>query len=177
MSPSRFIAAALCAAALVLPAAAAPARDTNSLDEVILRVQEQQKKTNSLEADFRQEKTLALLANSEVSTGHFVYSKPNSVLWEYDAPKHLTMLIANGTLTTYYPELHKAETIEIAKEVTNKDAEITARVYDELMPMLSDDGRFAPAALATLAKSYVELQLLPQEPDMTKLYTQAFLPR
>src|SRR6266852_1460061 len=72
---------------------------------------------------------------------------------------------------------HKAETVEIAKEVTNKDAEITARVYDELMPMFSDDGRFAAAALATLAKSYVELQLLPQEPDMTKLYTEAFLPK
>lgn len=115
MSPSRLVAAALCAAALVLPAAAAPPRDTNSLDEVILRVQEQQKKTNSLEADFRQEKTLALLANSEVSTGHFVYSKPNSVLWEYDAPKHLSMLIANGTLTTYYPDLHKAETIEVKR--------------------------------------------------------------
>jgi len=115
MSPSRFIAAALCAAALVLPAAAAPHRDTNSLDEVILRVQEQQKKTNSLEADFKQEKTLALLAHSEASIGHFVYSKPNSVLWEYDAPKHLTMLIANGTLTTYYPELHKAETIEVKR--------------------------------------------------------------
>jgi outer membrane lipoprotein-sorting protein len=115
MSPSRLVAAALCAAALVLPAAAATPRDSNSLDDVILRVQEQQKKTNSLEADFRQEKTLALLAHSEVSTGHFVYSKPNSVLWEYDAPKHLSMLIANGTLTTYYPDLHKAETIEVKR--------------------------------------------------------------
>ena len=32
------------------------------------------------------------------------------------------------------------ETVAIAKEVTNKDEEITARVYDELMPMFSDDG-------------------------------------
>ena len=44
------------------------------------------------------------------------------------------------------------------------------------MPMFSDDGKFNPKALATLAKSYVELQLLPQEPDMAKLYTEAFLP-
>ncbi len=115
MSPSRLVAAALCAAALAIPAAAAPPRDPNSLDEVIQRVQEQQKKTSSLEAEFRQEKTLALLANSEVSTGHFVYSKPNNVLWEYDAPKHISMLIANGMLTTYYPDLHKAETIEVKR--------------------------------------------------------------
>jgi ABC-type nitrate/sulfonate/bicarbonate transport system substrate-binding protein len=72
---------------------------------------------------------------------------------------------------------NKAETVAIAKEVTNKDDEITSRVYDELMPMFSDDGKFHPNALATLAKSYVELQLLPQEPDMAKLYTEAFLPK
>jgi hypothetical protein len=29
----------------------------------------------------------------------------------------------------------------------------------------------------TLSKSYVELQLLPQEPDMKTLYTEAFLPK
>jgi NitT/TauT family transport system substrate-binding protein len=72
---------------------------------------------------------------------------------------------------------NKAQTVAIAQEVTNKDEEITARVYDELMPMFSDDGKFSPSALATLAKSYVELQLLPEEPDPAKLYTEAFLPQ
>jgi NitT/TauT family transport system substrate-binding protein len=72
---------------------------------------------------------------------------------------------------------NKAETVAIAKDVTNKDADITSRVYDEIMPMFSEHGRFEQNALVTLAKSYVELQLLPQEPDMTKLYTEAFLPK
>jgi hypothetical protein len=66
--------------------------------------------------------------------------------------------------------------VAIAKEVTNKDEDITSRVYDELMPMFSDDGKFSASALATLAKSYVELQLLPSEPDPAKLQTEAFLP-
>jgi NitT/TauT family transport system substrate-binding protein len=79
--------------------------------------------------------------------------------------------------TIAYMRKNKAETVAIASEVTNKDAEITSRVYDELMPMFSDDGRFTPSALVTLAKSYVELQLLPQEPDMKALYTEAFLPK
>jgi NitT/TauT family transport system substrate-binding protein len=79
--------------------------------------------------------------------------------------------------TIAFMRKNKAETAAIAKEVTNKDEEITARVYDELMPMFSDDGKFNPNALATLAKSYVELQLLPEEPDPAKLYTEAFLPR
>ena len=78
--------------------------------------------------------------------------------------------------TIAFMRKNKAETVAIAKEVTGKDDEITSRVYDELMPMFSDDGKFHPNALATLAKSYVELQLLPQEPDMTKLYTETFLP-
>ncbi len=43
--------------------------------------------------------------------------------------------------------------------------------------MFSDTGRFDPKALATLRKSYVELKLLPTEPDMSKLYTEAFLPK
>jgi len=49
---------------------------------------------------------------------------------------------------------------DAATSCTNKDDDITSRVYDELMPMFSDDGKFSPGALATLAKSYVELQLL-----------------
>src|SRR5262245_31072545 len=79
--------------------------------------------------------------------------------------------------TIAFMRKNKAETVAIAKEVTNKDEEITARVYDELMPMFSDTGKFIPRAIATLAKSYVELQLLPEEPDPAKLYTEAFLPK
>jgi hypothetical protein len=45
------------------------------------------------------------------------------------------------------------------------------------MPMFSDDGKFNPKALSTLAKSYVELKVLPAEPDMGKLFTEAFLPK
>jgi NitT/TauT family transport system substrate-binding protein len=72
---------------------------------------------------------------------------------------------------------NKAETVAIAAEVTSKDEDVTARVYDVIMPMFSDTGKFNPDALATLAKSYVELQLLPAEPEMAKLYTEEFLPK
>jgi NitT/TauT family transport system substrate-binding protein len=78
--------------------------------------------------------------------------------------------------TIAFMRANKAETVRIAMQVTDKDQDITSRVYDELMPMFSDTGRFDPGALATLSKSYVELNLLPSEPDMSKLYTEAFLP-
>jgi ABC-type nitrate/sulfonate/bicarbonate transport system substrate-binding protein len=71
---------------------------------------------------------------------------------------------------------NKAETVAIAKDVIDKDAEITAETYDALMPMFSDTGRFDPKALDVLAKSYVELKLLDKEPDPKQLYTEALLP-
>jgi outer membrane lipoprotein carrier protein len=44
-----------------------------------------------------------------------VYSKPNNVLWTYDSPKRVSMLISKGMLTTYYPDLKKAETVDIKR--------------------------------------------------------------
>ena len=115
MSLRKLSAIALCAAAVGLPAFAARQPDPNSLDEVIKRVQEQQKKTTTIESDFRQEKILSLLAKPEVSTGRFVFSKPDKVLWIYDAPRRVEMLISNGIMTTYYPDLNKAEQLEVKR--------------------------------------------------------------
>src|SRR5437868_4446751 len=114
MSTKRLMWVAFCVTAAALPVFAA-SRNVDSLDEVVRRVQEAQKKTTSLEADFRQEKTLALLTKPEVSTRHFTFSKPNNVLWRYDAPRRVEMLIANGVMTTYYPDLGKAEQIEVKR--------------------------------------------------------------
>jgi NitT/TauT family transport system substrate-binding protein len=78
--------------------------------------------------------------------------------------------------TIAFMRKNKTETVAIAKDVIGKDAAIVGRTYDEVMPMFSDDGRFKPSALNVLAKSFVELGTLPAEPDMSKLYTEAFLP-
>jgi len=94
-----------------------------------------------------------------------------------ERPQSIRAFLEGWFETIAFMRANKAETVAIASEVTSKDADITARSYDELMPMFSDDGAFNAKALATLAASYVELQLLPQAPDMTKLYTEAFLPK
>lgn len=114
MSTRALVTAALCAS-LLLSGGAAQAAGPVTLETVIRKVQEQQKKTRTLQADFRQEKVLALLAKPEVSTGTFLYSQPNNVLWTYDAPKRVQMVIAGGFLTTYYPELGKAERIDVRR--------------------------------------------------------------
>lgn len=92
-------------------------------------------------------------------------------------PDQLRAFLKGWFETIAFMRKNKDETVAIAMEVTGKDKEITGRVYDELMPMFSDTGKFDPAALATLRKSYVELNLLPTEPDMSKLYNEAFLPK
>jgi ABC-type nitrate/sulfonate/bicarbonate transport system substrate-binding protein len=71
----------------------------------------------------------------------------------------------------------KAKSVAIAAEVMGTDQPTAGRIYDELMPMFSDTGRFDPNALAVLRRSFVEMKTLPAEPDMGKLYTEAFLPK
>src|SRR4051794_2591726 len=92
-------------------------------------------------------------------------------------PEALRNFLKGWFETIAFMRKNKAETVKVAMQVMDKDEDISSRVYDELMPMFSDTGGFDPKALETLAKSYVELKLLPAEPDMSKLYTEAFLPK
>jgi ABC-type nitrate/sulfonate/bicarbonate transport system substrate-binding protein len=77
--------------------------------------------------------------------------------------------------TIAFMRKNKAETVAIAKEIMGTDEPTTAGIYDELMPMFSDHGRFSAKALAVLSRSFVEMKTLPSEPDMSTLYTEAFL--
>ena len=45
------------------------------------------------------------------------------------------------------------------------------------MPTQSTDGRFQPAAMETMRRAVVDLGILDTEPDITKLYTEEFLPK
>jgi ABC-type nitrate/sulfonate/bicarbonate transport system substrate-binding protein len=79
--------------------------------------------------------------------------------------------------TIAFMRANKAKSVEIAKGVMGTDEATTSGIYDELMPMFSDTGKFDPKALAVLRRSFVEMKTLPTEPDMSKLYTEAFLPK
>ncbi len=75
-----------------------------------------------------------------------------------------------------YMREHKDETVEIARKITGFSQAVEEREYDLLMPAFSQDGRFDPDALAATAQSFVDLKVLPEKPDMSKLYTERFLP-
>jgi NitT/TauT family transport system substrate-binding protein len=72
---------------------------------------------------------------------------------------------------------NKSETVRIAKDIMGTNEATAGTIYDELMPMFSSTGKFEPKALAVLSRSFVEMKTLPSEPDMSKLYTEAFLPK
>jgi NitT/TauT family transport system substrate-binding protein len=71
---------------------------------------------------------------------------------------------------------HKEETVQIATPIMKFDPEIVGATYDVVVTKMSRTGRFDPKGLATLARSYVEMKTFPSEPDMSKFYTEKFLP-
>jgi NitT/TauT family transport system substrate-binding protein len=71
---------------------------------------------------------------------------------------------------------NRDETIKLVAPVSQLSEDIQAREYDKAMPMLSRNLRFQPKALEVLARSFVELDILPAAPDMKTLYTEEFLP-
>jgi len=79
--------------------------------------------------------------------------------------------------TIAFMRANKSKTVDVAMKVLDLSRPIAERSYDTLIPMFSDDGRFDAKALAALSRSYVDLKFLPTEPDMSKLYTEAFLPK
>jgi len=94
-----------------------------------------------------------------------------------ERPQAIRAFLAAWFETIAFMRKNKAATVAIAKTVMEADEDVASRVYDALMPMFSDTGRFDPKALAVLRKSYVELKILDAEPDMSTLYTEAFLPK
>jgi NitT/TauT family transport system substrate-binding protein len=91
-------------------------------------------------------------------------------------PNALKAFLQGWFETIAFMRQNKAKSVAIAMQTTGTDEKTTSGIYDELMPMFSDNGRFDQKALAVLSQSFVEMKTLPDQPDMGKLYTEAFLP-
>jgi NitT/TauT family transport system substrate-binding protein len=92
-------------------------------------------------------------------------------------PDRVRRFLAGWYETIAYMGTHKPESIKIALPIVDLPSELAARGYDQWMEAYSRDGKFDPVALGLLAKSFVEMGLLPSEPDMSRLYTEEFLPK
>jgi ABC-type nitrate/sulfonate/bicarbonate transport system substrate-binding protein len=78
--------------------------------------------------------------------------------------------------TIAFMKHNKEETVQIITPVMHQSPEIVSRAYDVVMPTFSDTGKFDPKAVAVLRRSFMDMNLLPSEPDMSQLYTEKFLP-
>jgi ABC-type nitrate/sulfonate/bicarbonate transport system substrate-binding protein len=91
-------------------------------------------------------------------------------------PDSVRRFLSGWYETIAYMRTHKDESIKIALPIVDLPGDLAARGYDQWMEAYSVDGRFNSVALGLLAKSFVEMGLLPAEPDMSRLYTEEFLP-
>jgi NitT/TauT family transport system substrate-binding protein len=106
---------------------------------------------------------------------HIIYATDKLIAGRPDA---IRKFLAGWFETIAFMRANKAETVKIAGEVLELPATIAGPTYDRVMPTFSTDGRFDTKALATLSRSFVELELLTAEPkDMSRLYTEQFLPK
>jgi ABC-type nitrate/sulfonate/bicarbonate transport system substrate-binding protein len=92
-------------------------------------------------------------------------------------PDAVRAFLAGWIETVAYMRAHKDETVKIESKITNFSEDVMSREYDLVIGMYVKDCRFDAESLATLKSSFVELKLLESEPDMTKLYTEKFLPK
>jgi NitT/TauT family transport system substrate-binding protein len=91
-------------------------------------------------------------------------------------PQALRAFLAGWFDTIDYMRSHRAETIAVMRRTADVSEFIATRDYDAMIGMFNATGRFDPAALKVVTRSFVEMGLLPSEPDITPLITEKFLP-
>jgi hypothetical protein len=62
-------------------------------------------------------------------------------------------------------------------KVTGFPETVMSEEYEIVKGMFNPSCRFDPESLATLKRSFISLNLLDTAPDMSKLYTEAYLPK
>jgi len=92
-------------------------------------------------------------------------------------PDALRRFLAAWLETIDYLATHKAETVKIASEVTGYSEGVMTKEYDLTAGFFSKDCKFDAESLANLKRAFVDQKLVETPPDMTKLYTEAFLPK
>src|ERR1700741_1966992 len=79
----------------ITSASAQEMKSLDSTDKFVLRLKETSKKTNSIVADFTEEKISSYLKEPQKSSGVFYYKKANKLRWEKTKPLKY-IFISNG---------------------------------------------------------------------------------
>jgi len=76
-----------------------------------------------------------------------------------------------------YMKSHKAETVELATQVIGYALPVSEQLYDHLISTFSTDGKFKKAAIDKVHASMIDLEIVDKSVDISKLYTEEFLPK
>ena len=85
------------------------------LAALVPRVSQVQAGLTTLTANFEQRRTSRLLAEPSVSRGTFYFKAPDSIRWEYESPRPMTVLLSGGVALTYRPLEKRAERVEVGR--------------------------------------------------------------
>ncbi|HEX3969956.1 MAG TPA: ABC transporter substrate-binding protein, partial [Stellaceae bacterium] len=108
-----------------------------------------------------------IAASTTFASQHFIDTNPDA----------LKRFLAGWLETIEYLRTHKAETVKIEAEVTHYSEAVMTKEYDLTATKFSRDCKFDSEALANLKRAFVDQKLVDTPPDMSKLYTEAFLPK
>jgi ABC-type nitrate/sulfonate/bicarbonate transport system substrate-binding protein len=105
---------------------------------------------------------------------HIIYASNRLIESNPDA---IRRFLAGWFETIAFMKDNKQKSIEIASKKTGVSTTVATSGYDDTMPIFSLNGHFSPKALDVLSNSFVDMKLLPQKPDMSKILTEAYLPK
>ncbi|HEY6256026.1 MAG TPA: ABC transporter substrate-binding protein [Xanthobacteraceae bacterium] len=91
-------------------------------------------------------------------------------------PDGVKAFLAAWFETVTYMNEHRAETIDIMRRTADVSQFIAERDYDAMIGMFNRTGRYNPEALKIVSRSFVEMGMLPSEPDIGTLITEKYLP-
>jgi NitT/TauT family transport system substrate-binding protein len=101
------------------------------------------------------------------ASNHLIETNPNA----------LRAFLAGWIETTKFILNDKEGTVKSWAKVTGFSPKIMSEEYDIVKGMFNASCRFDQESLANLKRSFIDLKLLDHEPDMSKLYTEAYLPK
>ena len=144
-------------------------------------------RTNAIDADiavtsnifnWEEKKEGRLLVSASAFVGHIaagtIYATQHLISTD---PEALRRFLAAWIEAIAYVATHKAETVKIESEVTGYSEGVMTKEYDLTAAVWNKDCKFDPESLANLKRAFVDQKLVETPPDMSKLYTEAFLPK
>lgn len=108
-----------------------------------------------------------IAAGAIYASNHLIASDPDA----------LRRFLAAWLETIDFISTHKAETVKIESAITGYSESVMSKEYDVTKGMFSKDCKFDPDSLANLKRAFIDQKLVESPPDMSKLYTEAFLPK